>query len=224
LRQAKPDLEKDGATILRSAVAPALVSAIVSEHGLQSAGKRQFSLSPAIMAVMSADGPLTQIAMSYLGSRALPVRAIIFDKTPGTNWALGWHQDRTVALKERVDVLGYTSWNTKAGVPHAEPPTELLARMLTLRLFLDDCDETNGPLEIALGTHRLGRVPHSSVAEQAEKAERFIATGEVGDVLVMRLLTIHASGRSQSHAHRRVLHVDYAADKLPSPLQWAMAH
>jgi hypothetical protein len=201
-----------------------VVGAIVSEQNVEGAGKRQFSWEPAIIAAIAANGPMTRIAVSYLGITARPVRAIIFDKTPGANWALGWHQDRTIALKERVDVPGFTNWNTKSGVPHAEPPTDLLARMLTLRLFLDDCDEANGPLALALGTHRLGRVPHDLVAAEAGKAERFTAIGKAGDLLVMRLLTIHASGRSQSPAHRRVLHVDYSADELPPSLRWAMGN
>ncbi len=33
-----------------------------------------------------------------------PVRAILFDKTPGANWNLGYHQDRALALSERRDV------------------------------------------------------------------------------------------------------------------------
>jgi ectoine hydroxylase-related dioxygenase (phytanoyl-CoA dioxygenase family) len=224
LRVAEPELEHDGATVLRGAVALSVVEAILSEQSFDGAGQRQFALSPSIAAAIGTDGPMTQIAHSYLGREAKPVRAIIFDKNPGANWALGWHQDRTIALKQRHDVAGFAHWNAKGGVPHAEPPTDLLARMLTLRLFLDDCDEANGPLEIALGTHRLGRAPHERVAEEAERAGRFVATGKAGDVLAMRLLTIHASGRSRSPAHRRVLHVDYSADALPAPLEWAMAH
>jgi ectoine hydroxylase-related dioxygenase (phytanoyl-CoA dioxygenase family) len=205
-------------------VSSSFVEDICLGHSVDGVGERQFASSPSISAAIISGGPLASIAHSYLGEDAKPMRAIVFDKTPGVNWALGWHQDRIVALKQRQDVSGFINWSIKNGVPHAEPPTEVLARMLTLRLFLDDCDETNGPLEIALGTHRLGRVPHAQIAEEVDKAERFIATGKAGDVLVMRLLTIHASGRSQSPAHRRVLHVDYSADRLPAALQWAMAH
>jgi hypothetical protein len=140
LRQAEPDLEKDGATVLRGAVALSIVKAITSEQSVDGAGVRQFSLSPVIVAVISVNGPMMRIAKSYLGPMARPVRSIIFDKTPDTNWALGWHQDRTVALKAREDVPGFVSWNIKSGVPHAEPPADLLSRMLNLRLtFFPGC-------------------------------------------------------------------------------------
>jgi hypothetical protein len=223
LRQSGLDLETDGATILRGAVAFPFVEAVLAGHQTGGAGRRQFALMPAMRAVVAGDGPMATIARRYVGDAARPVRAIIFDKTPGANWALGWHQDRTVALAARADVEGFANWNIKDGVPHAEPPASLLAGMLTLRLFLDDCDEGNGPLEIALGTHRLGRVPHGEVAAAAERAERFAATGLAGDLLVMRLLTIHASGRAARPTHRRVLHVDYCAEALPISLEWALA-
>lgn len=36
------------------------------------------------------------IGAAVLGAAARPVRAILFDKTEERNWALGWHQDRTI--------------------------------------------------------------------------------------------------------------------------------
>ena len=39
-----------------------------------------------------------------LGAKVRPVRAILFDKTEATNWALGWHQDRTIAVRKRIEV------------------------------------------------------------------------------------------------------------------------
>src|ERR1700739_3420143 len=38
---------------------------------------------------------------AILGRTARPVRAILFDKTPAVNWAVGWHQDRTIAVRAR---------------------------------------------------------------------------------------------------------------------------
>ena len=53
-----------------------------------------------------------------LGSTFLPVRGILFDKIPEANWKVPWHQDVTIAVKERVDADGFGPWTTKAGVFH----------------------------------------------------------------------------------------------------------
>ena len=57
-----------------------------------------------LLATASAIGT---VAAERLGTEARPVRAVLFDKTPGTNWSLGWHQDRTVAVRGRHDLPGW---------------------------------------------------------------------------------------------------------------------
>jgi len=91
---------------------------------------------------------------------------------------------------------------------------------VTLRLFVDDCPSENGPLEIALGSHRHGRVPVNEIAGLVETSDVFAGVGEAGDVLALRTLVIHSSKRAVVSNHRRVLHVDYAAGELPPPLEW----
>jgi hypothetical protein len=105
---------------------------------------RQLSSSPELMA----------LAMRAIPAPALPVRAILFDKTPGTNWKVPWHQDLTIAVVERREVEGFGPWSVKDGVPHAHAPVWLLERMVTLRLHLDDCPADNGALRVLPGSHR----------------------------------------------------------------------
>jgi hypothetical protein len=76
-------------------------------------------------------------AALVLADHCRPVRAILFDKTPETNWALGWHQDRTIAVKQRMAVDGFEIWCVKGGMLHVEPPFELLSGMVTLRVHID---------------------------------------------------------------------------------------
>jgi hypothetical protein len=92
---------------------------------------------------LSIDGLVGQIAKSVLGAQAKPVRAILFDKTPLTNWALGWHQDRTIAVQRRAEVAGYGPWSIKAGLQHVAPPFDVLAGMITVRVHLDEVGATN---------------------------------------------------------------------------------
>ena len=76
-----------------------------------------------------------------VGDEAQPVRAILFDKTPAANWSLGWHQDRTIAVRQHINVAGFDHWNRKADAIHVEPPFEFIERMLTLRIHVDPVAE-----------------------------------------------------------------------------------
>lgn len=92
------------------------------------------------------DGPLGRIAAATLGAGSRPVRAILFDKTADRNWSLAWHQDRTIAVRARIETPGFGPWTIKAGMTHVAPPVELLAGMMTVRVHLDDVPEDNAPL------------------------------------------------------------------------------
>jgi hypothetical protein len=58
-------------------------------------------------------GPVRQIAASVLGQECHPVRAILFDKSADQNWSLGWHQDRTIVVTQRIEVNGFGPWRYK---------------------------------------------------------------------------------------------------------------
>jgi hypothetical protein len=91
----------------------------------------------------------------------------MFDKTLEANWAVAWHQDRTLPVAERFEIEGFGPWSTKDGLLHVAPPFEILARMITLRVHLDPVDAANAPLRAALGSHRLGRVAAKHAAARA---------------------------------------------------------
>lgn len=216
-------LATEGAVMVRGFVSAAEVAALGHEFASGVAGERGASDGSATDAMISSGGPLGRLAASLCGRPMRPVRVVRFDKTAAANWMVPWHQDRTIAVTERHDAQGFGPWSVKARVHHVEPPVELLERMLTLRLFVDACGEDQGPVEIALGSHRQGRVPAGEVAQAANAASVLIATGAAADVLAMHPLALHRSAKSRSTARRRVLHVDYAADALPEPLRWAMS-
>ncbi|MEN3378669.1 MAG: hypothetical protein V7604_4024, partial [Hyphomicrobiales bacterium] len=52
-------------------------------------------------------------------------------------------------VNKRADIDGYGPWTVKEGVDHVEPPVAVLENMLTLRLFVDDCESHNGALLVA---------------------------------------------------------------------------
>jgi len=165
-------------------------------------------------------GPIGAIAASVLGEQARPVRAILFDKTVERNWALGWHQDRTIVVKGRMDTNGYGPWTVKSGLIQVEPPFEILERMVTLRVHLDAVDERNAPLRIVPGSHRLGRLPEGQIERVVATFGERLCLAERGDVWLYATPIIHASLAADAPQRRRVLQVDFSADATPGPLAW----
>lgn len=166
-------------------------------------------------------------ALLRIAARVAPtaqaVRVVGFDKNDEVNWSLGWHQDRVVAVRDRVDLPGFSAWTRKAGVWHAEPPLDYLKSMFFLRVHLDDADAENGPLEIALGSHRAGRVLSEDAADVAVCGDREVCIARRGDVLAASALILHRSASSRSSSPRRAIRIDYATEPLPAPLEWADA-
>lgn len=213
----------DGVSVVRRAVAAETISSVVQafSDATGKPGRRGFAPTASVRALIVGGGALGELAAFFAARAMKPVRVLFFDKTAETNWAVPWHQDRTIAVRERVDTPGFGAWSVKEGVTHVEPPVSLLENMLTLRLFLDDCDAGSGPLEIACNTHNVGRIPSQNARAVAHGSRCFVALGKAGDVLAMRLLSLHKSDRAAEPSRRRVLHVDYAGEDLPAPLQWA---
>jgi hypothetical protein len=163
---------------------------------------------------------LIGLARGVLGPGAFAVRGLLFDKTPTANWGVPWHQDLTIAIRRRVDAPGFGPWTVKGGVPHVRPPVEVLERMVTIRLHLDDAGPDNGPLLVVPGSHRQGRL---DVATSQEWLDRNVARTCLvprGGVLMMRPLLLHASSPSNGPAHRRVIHLEYATGALPFGVEW----
>jgi hypothetical protein len=157
------------------------------------------------------------------GHQPVAVRGIYFDKSPDANWLVPWHQDLTLALRKQRDVLGFGPWSVKDGIPHVQPPVGLLENMITLRLHLDDTDETNGALRVVPGSHAHGRLTAAEIQEWRTAQSETLCPVSAGGVLLMRPLLLHASGRSVSPGHRRVLHLEYAAFDLPGGMEWEEA-
>jgi hypothetical protein len=164
--------------------------------------------------------PMSNLVASLLGAGARAVRVILFDKTAQSNWAIGWHQDRTIAVREQMDEPGFDHWTVKSGVPHVEPPFRLIEDMLTARIHVDPVSMANSPLRIAPGSHRLGRIEESAIDGTVERCGTAACLAERGDLWLYRTAILHASDRSRSAAARRVLQVDFSSDDLPGGLEW----
>jgi hypothetical protein len=146
-------------------------------------------------------------AIGVLGRQAVAVQAIGFDKSASANWKVAWHQDLMFPLAHSVATEGYGIPCTKAGVVYARPPRAVLEAMVAVRLHVDGCDETNGPLRVSPGTHRLGILSCAEVAGVVERHGEVTCLAREGEALLLHPLTLHASSAARQPRHRRVLHV-----------------
>jgi hypothetical protein len=183
------------------------------------AGQRGLLSMPAV-AALTRSQRMIEIVRPYVGPAARPVRAIYFDKSPNANWLVPWHQDLTIAVRQRVDAPGFGPWSVKDGVPHVQPPAEIMARMIAVRLHLDPADEANGALRVLAGSHLRGRLTAEQIATWSDQGAEVVCTAAAGDALLMRPLLLHASSKSTSTHSRRVLHIEYAGFDLPEGMQW----
>ncbi len=196
---------------------PADAASIRSSGGSVYAARNVLTLWPAAARVCD-QTPLPEVLSAVLGPGYGLVRVLFFDKPPDRTWALPWHKDLTIAVRDNsLPSRVFSKPTRKEGVPHVEAPVQLLEQMATLRIHLDDVTDENGPLRVAVGSHRTGK----ELAPSELPARDILV--QAGDVLLMRPLLSHCSGASHqgTHRHRRILHLEFAASaELPDGFAW----
>lgn len=155
-----------------------------------------------------------------LAPAASPVRTVAFNKSARANWGVAWHQDRIIAVANKRSVSGYVNWTNKHGTWHCEPPKSVLDEMLFVRVHLDDSDYSNGAMQIAVGSHAAGLVSSEKAHALAKHYPIEICEARRGDVLVLKMLTLHSSRSAKIQSGRRALRVDFSSQNLPPPLAW----
>jgi ectoine hydroxylase-related dioxygenase (phytanoyl-CoA dioxygenase family) len=195
-----------------------LISSIPSASGGR-AGVRGLLAHPAIVKILGHE-QFGAYLWSVVGRDLVAVKATLFDKTSDSNWRAQWHQDRIVAVREKMDVGGFGPWSTKLGVAHVEPPTRVLEQMVAMRLYLDECGADNGPLRVISGSHLLGKLGDDAIQKRAARESAVELCVSRGAIVLMRPLLVHASAPARVPSHRRVLHIEFAPAEAISPLQW----
>ena len=153
------------------------------------------------------------------------VKLTAFNKISSkTNWALPWHQDRCIAVQEKISAKGFYNWSKKSGIWHCEPPLKFLEKMIFARVHLDKSDESNGCLELALGSHKYGKILSNNIGKIITDIEHEVCIAKRGDILFVKALTLHRSQLSQSTFPRKALRIDFTNQDLPSPLNWHLQH
>ncbi len=213
--------ESDGFFLIPKVLEKSECRSLIEGLGTVAGAGRRGMLAVPEVAALALSERLLHLVRAHLPAGPVPVRAIYFDKSPDANWLVPWHQDLTLALQKRVEVPGFGPWSVKEGIPHVQPPIELLEQMITVRLHLDAADESNGALRVLPGSHLRGRLSPEQIGEWRECVPEVLCLAAAGDALLMRPLLLHASGRATRAGHRRVMHLEYAGFSLPEGLEWA---
>jgi ectoine hydroxylase-related dioxygenase (phytanoyl-CoA dioxygenase family) len=151
------------------------------------------------------------------------VQCTYFEKSIEQNWLVPVHQDLSIPVRERVAHPELQGWSEKEGSLFVQPPVALLEELVAVRVHLDPCRETDGPLQFVPGTHRLGRIDPGRARELKNAGPVVTCALEKGGALVMRPLALHASSKATGSSRRRVLHFVFGPAALPYGLQWEMA-
>jgi ectoine hydroxylase-related dioxygenase (phytanoyl-CoA dioxygenase family) len=181
-------------------------------------GERNLLDLPAIRQLVRSES-VRNLARLVLGNDCFAVRGILFNKTQGANWKVTWHQDCVIAVAARVEIPGWGPWSIKAGVHHVRPASDVISRMLAVRIHLDDCNADNGPLRVIPGSHKHGFLSDRQIQDWP-KSGAVTCVASRGDAILMRPLLLHGSSPATVPGSRRVIHFEFAAEELPNGVEW----
>ena len=217
------DLEARGWALIASNLAPEVLKALRENIFTPGVAGMRCLLDEPLVAAVARELRGRLVELGVLSAEAVAIQAIAFDKTPETNWKVTWHQDVMFPFAQAVRSAGYDLATKKDGVDYARPPRAVLEQMLAVRLHLDDCDESNGPLRVSPGTHRGGVLRSTEIADKVEQQGQVICVARTGEAVLLRPLLLHASSIAKEPRHRRVLHLVYHSG-APTVEHWHRAN
>jgi hypothetical protein len=160
--------------------------------------------------------PRLRSIISSFGEGYFVVKSIYFDKPGGSNWFVAYHQDLTISVDKRGEYAGFNAWTVKQDQIAVQPPVDILENIYTIRIHLDDTDESNGALKVIPGSHLRGVVR----PELTDRSVEVVCRVKKGGVMIMKPLLLHASGRTVDARSRRVIHIELSNRPLPEGLEW----
>ena len=152
-------------------------------------------------------------AQNFIKAPVKLLSATLFDKSSDENWFVPWHQDRTIPVNNKFDKIGWSKWTEKRGTLYVEPPTDILQKMITFRIHLDDVFPKNGCLRFIPGSHKQKLHEEEKTNYISQKAVNCLR--KAGDAFIMRPLLLHSSNKSKSTKPRKVIHLEYISSELP---------
>ena len=99
-------VEENGFAIVSRCLSEHVVEHLSSQLGKTKHARRNLLDVPAVRELAVSE-PVRQLVIGLLEKKCFAVRGILFNKTPDSNWKVVWHQDRTIAIRERKDVAHF---------------------------------------------------------------------------------------------------------------------
>ncbi len=148
------------------------------------------------------------------------VQCTAFEKSARRNWLVTLHQDVAIPVAARVDHAACGGWSSKQGTWYVQPPDDVLAQLVAVRVHVDDCGPDDGALNVVAGSHRGGRLDDAAAFALREARGVTACPVARGGAMVMRPLLLHASSKATGTSRRRVLHFLFGPAALPFGLRW----
>ena len=125
-----------------------------------------------------------------------------------------------IAVQEKHELPDYRHWTRKSGVWHCEPPTHVLEKICFAQIYIDDVDDSSGPMSVLEGSHLNGKASQEQIDKLVTTHRPVTCLAKSGDVFWSKSLLVHRSEQPLKPIIRRVLRIDFTNAGLPCPLDW----
>ncbi|MBE8720832.1 phytanoyl-CoA dioxygenase [Sphingobacterium sp. Ka21] len=227
----KIEIAKDGFTTVDDVYSDKEIEHILSMIDQADNNKRTFRKSTELFAIRQLlkeipeitnsvfNDSLKNVVSQIFGDNYFVVKSIYFDKPETSNWYVSYHQDLTISVDKKVELENFGPWTTKQGQYAVQPPIDVIENIYTIRIHLDDTDENNGALRVIPRSHlkkiyRPENIDWDTETETACNVKR-------GGIMIMKPLILHSSSRTTNNRKRRVIHIEFSNQELPTELKWS---
>ncbi|STO15261.1 Phytanoyl-CoA dioxygenase (PhyH) [Flavobacterium hibernum] len=162
---------------------------------------------------------LNNIIESTFGKGYFITKSIYFDKPEKSNWFVAYHQDLTISVDKKMEVENFENWTIKQNQFAVQPPKEILEDNFTIRIHIDTTTKDNGALKVINNSHSKGIVRIENLNFESETET--ICEVKKGGIMIMKPLLFHASNKTTNNERRRVIHIEFSKQQLPSGLEWS---
>jgi ectoine hydroxylase-related dioxygenase (phytanoyl-CoA dioxygenase family) len=226
----KSQLESSGSTIIEHIFSNEQIDGMLKLIDQADTSRKSFRKSADLFAIRQFLKEVPEIARlifndkfkllirNLFGSDYFAVKSIYFDKPGQSNWFVSYHQDLTISVDRKITHDNYSKWTVKQEQFSVQPPLDVLEQMYTIRIHLDDTDESNGALKVVPGSHLKG--VYRAVDIDWSKETEQICEVVKGGVMIMKPLLLHSSSRSTNQCKRRVIHIEFCNLELQNELNW----
>ncbi len=158
--------------------------------------------------------------LNAIDPRLFLIRSVFTERVVPGDWDSFWHQDMFINATEKVDDKAFTGWEKKTDGYVAVAPEHYLHNAVTVRIHLDDAEESNGAMKVIPGSHQR-KLLDEEMALLTRNSAAVICDMKACGIQIMKPLLVHATSRGISPKARRVIHLEFNMRDLPEGTDWA---